>query len=173
MAEARLELELGTHGASLAVIADRLKEMNDAQVKDIFRRALEDAAGPYPDRVRARIMAIPVTQAKTTFLRARIAACVTETSFEDTRSAGVSIWVDPFRIRPDYVTLPLYMEGVSDSPRGDYSRWRHPVFGRREDPWVQQDAHPYFYGPLEPLAGDARDALEDALDGITDDLSGR
>lgn len=150
--------------------------MDGRQVKEIFRRHLEDAARPYPARVRASVLAIPVKPGgKSTGLRARIAGCVTLSSGTDANTAWASVWINPFRMLPDYVTLPLYMEGVTwerTHYRHDYSRWRHPVYGKWLPGQGNQPSHPYFYGPVQQLGRDAGPALDAALDDITRKING-
>ena len=180
MAKADIRVGLSNRGASLQVVARNLRRMDGRQVKEIFRHHLEDAARPYPMRVRAAILAIPVKpEGKHTGLRARIAGCVSFSSGTDDKSAYVSVWVNPFNMLPDYVTLPLYMEGVTTERtkyRHDYSRWRHPVYGPTEKnpkpAWRQQPSHPYFYGPVQPLGREAGRALDGALADITRKLNG-
>jgi hypothetical protein len=109
---------------------------------------------------------------KSTGLRARIAACTELSSGTDADSAYVSVWVNPARMLPDYMTLPLYMQGVKLTSRGgNYSRWRHPVYGNR-DVWRGQASHPYFYQAASPLGRAAGPALEAALEDITRQLNG-
>src|SRR5262249_55881716 len=133
----------------------------------------EDAARPYPFRVRASALAIPVTGKKHTGLRARIAGCVELSSGTDDKSAYVSVWVNPRRMLPDYRTLPLYMQGGKLGSRGgDHARWRHRVYGHRDRPWVQQPARPFFYQAAEPLGRAAAPAIEAALGDITRKLNG-
>jgi len=173
MARAEIRMGLSSRGASLSVTARDLRKMDGRKVKEIFRRRLEDAARPYPMRVRASALAIPTKPGgKHTGLRARIAGCVSLSSGMDANAAYVSVWVDPRRMLPDYRTLPLYMQGVKLGSRGgNYSRWRHPVYGHRDRPWVQQPAHPYFYQAAEPLGRAAGPALEAALEDITRQLN--
>ena len=148
--------------------------MDGRQVKEIFRRHIEDAALPYPVAVRASVLAIPVKEdGKHTGLRARIAGCVTLSSGTDDKSAYASVWVNPNRMLPDYRTLPLYMEGVKTGSRGgNYSRWRHPVYGRWLPGQGNQAPHPYFERPMAPLGRAAGPALESALGDITRKLNG-
>ena len=123
-------------------------------------------------RVRASVMAIPAKPGgKTTGLRERIAGCVTLSTGTDADSAYASVWVNPFRMLPDYTSLPLYMEGVKQSRTRNYSRWRHPVYGNREV-WRSQDSHPYFYGAMSPLGRAAGDAVQRGLDDITRHING-
>ena len=75
MAQARLEVDTRSRGANLRTIARDLARMDDAQVKAIFKRRLEDAAGPFVPLVRASALAIPTTGTRHTGLRARIGAC--------------------------------------------------------------------------------------------------
>jgi hypothetical protein len=173
MPRADIRVDLGPRGASLRTIARELRGMDGRQVKEIFRHALEGAARPYPRRVRASVLAIPVKEGgKHTGLRARIAGCVELSTGTDAKSAYASVWVNPFRMLPDYTTLPLYMEGVNEGRRRRYDRWRHPVFGRSEDPWVQQAAHPYFYQAASPLGRASGEALKVALEDITRKING-
>ena len=173
MPRADIRVDLGPRGASLKVVARELRGMDGRKVKGIFRDALEDAARPYPARVRASVLAVPVKEnGKHTGLRARIAQCVELSTGTDVKSAYASVWVNPFRMLPDYVTLPLYMEGVKESSRNhNYSRWRHPVYGNREV-WRGQDAHPYFYQAASPLGRAAGEALKASLEDITRKING-
>jgi len=174
----RLDLKLSTssRGTSIGVYASRLRRMDGRTIKDIFRRHLEAAARPYPARVRASVMAIPVKpEGKSTGLRERIAGCVTLSSGTDDKSAYASVWINPFKMLPDYVTLPLYMQGVTTERtkyRHDYSRWRHPVFGTSsagtfKGKWVTQASHPYFYQATDTLGRAAARELEAALEDVT------
>src|SRR6266702_6057541 len=173
MPRADIRVDLGSRGASLRVIARELRDMDGRKVKGIFRHALEDAARPYPGRVRASVLAIPVKEGGGhTGLRARIAGCVELSSGTDAKGAYASVWVNPFRMLPGYVALPLYMEGVKESSRNhNYSRWRHPVYGNREV-WRSQDSHPYFYQATTPLGRAAGEALKAALEDITRQING-
>lgn len=172
MAKAQVRVNLADRGASLRVIARELRGMDSRQVNETFRRRLERAAQPYPARVRASVMAIPVKpDGKHTGLRERIAACVTLSTGTDKDSAYASVWVNPFKMTGGPGTLPLYMQGVKDSPRRNYSRWRHPVFGNR-DVWRGQDSHPFFYSAVSPFGRAAGEAVRQGLDNITRKING-
>jgi len=163
----RMQVRTGERGTSLAVYARRLRGMDGRTVKNIFQRHLETAARPYPARVRASALAIPVKEhGKHTGLRARIAGCVTLSSGTDADSAYASVWVDPRKMLPDYRTLPLYMQGVTGTRGQDYRRWRHPVYGNREV-WVSQPSHPYFYQATAGLDRAAAEELRVALEDVT------
>lgn len=170
MARASLRAEIHSHGASLQTIARELRAMDDAKVTDLFRKRLLDAAKPVVPRVAAAVMAIPAAGEKHTGLRARIARCAeTATWSPEPRTVAVAIVMNPKRMPSGEMGLPLYMEGVR---AGRHDRWRHPVFGRREDPWVQQAAHPYFYGPAGLFGRAAGEALRLALEDVTRQISG-
>jgi hypothetical protein len=168
MADIRVTLRHG--GASLETIARELAGMTDTKVCGFFRARLDPAARAVLPAVRASVMAIP-TKGEVPYhqppgLRARIAACAEVASGQEPRSAWVSIWMNPSRMPPGQMSLPQMMEGEK--------RFRHPVFGRRDNPhdWVMQTPHPYFYqaaAALGPLAGQA---VESALDDITRQISG-
>src|SRR5258707_1106907 len=107
MARADIRVDLGARGASLRTIARELRGMDDAHVRALFRRKLEDAAKPFPRAVRASVLAIPVTGKKHTGLRARIAACAQTASWESavTRSASGAVEMNPKLMLPDYMSL--------------------------------------------------------------------
>lgn len=174
MARADIRVGLSPRGASLSVIARELRRMDHRQVSGIFKRALDTAARPYPMRVRASALAIPVKEnGKHTGLRARIAQCVELSSGTDDKGAYASVWVNPLKMLPDYTTLPLYMEGVKTGSRGgNYSRWRHPVYGKWLPGQRDQPSHPYFYQAASPLGRDAGEALKASLEDITRKLNG-
>src|SRR5262249_19510982 len=130
MPKARLELDVGSRGASLRAISRDLRRMDAQKVTGIFKKALERAADPYPRRVRAAALAVPVKEGgKHTGLRARIAGCVTETSWANSREAGVSVWIDTRKMEPDYRTLPLYMDGAAGARGRGYRRGGGPGGG--------------------------------------------
>ena len=174
MAKADIHMGLSSRGASIGVFARELRRMDHAKVSGIFRGALETAARPYPARVRASVLAIPTKpEGKHTGLRARIAQCVSLSSGTDAKGAYVSVWMDTRKMLPDYTTLPLYMEGVKLGSRGqNYSRWRHPVYGKWLPGQREQASHPYFYQAAAPLGREAGAALEAALGEITRKLNG-
>jgi len=176
MAHADIHMGLSARGASIGVFARNLRRMDHGKVSGIFRDALEGAARPYPARVRASVLAVPVKpEGKHTGLRARIAGCVSLSSGTDTKGAYASVWMNPLKMLPDYTSLPLYMQGEKMTSRGrNYSRWRHPVFqtARNPDTWVQQPAKPYFYQAVTPLGRAAGEALKASLEDITRELNG-
>jgi hypothetical protein len=170
MPRADIRVDLGSRGASLRTIARELRDMNDAKVTTLFRRRMEDAAKPFPRAVRASVLAIPTTGTKHTGLRARIAACAQTASWVRARAASVAIEMNPRLMLPDYMSLPLYMEGVAPK----YARWRHPVYQtlRNPDTWVQQQSHPYFYQAASGFGPAAGEALKAALEDITRQING-
>jgi hypothetical protein len=128
--------------------------------------------------VRASVLAIPTTGEKHTGLRARIALCAEQASWEPTsppRSVAVAVEMNPKHMPPGELGLPLYMEGVyTPASRGkiNHARWRHPVYGRSEDPWVQQPSHPYFYAPASGFGRAGGEALKASLEDITRQING-
>jgi len=172
MPDARVKVSATRTGPDLGKIARELLAMDEGKVTGILRRRLEDAARPFPAAVRASVLAIPVKPGgKHTGLRGRIALCAETSSLVEGHNVYVRIWMNPENMLPDYMTLPLYMEGVKVSRRRDYTRWRHPVYGNREV-WAQQDAHPYFYQAARPFGVASEFAVRDALSEITRELNG-
>jgi hypothetical protein len=67
----------------------------------------------------------------------------------------------------------LYMQGEKMTSRGrNYSRWRHPVFGKWLPGQPDQPSRPYFYQVVEPLGRAAGEALRVSLEDITRQLNG-
>jgi hypothetical protein len=120
--------------------------------------------------VRASALAIPTTGKKHTGLRARIAATAAVASWDSgPREVNVAVEIQPWKMPPHEMGLPLYMEGVA---AGRHDRWRHPVFGRDKDPWKQQPSHPYFYRAARGYGPAAGVAMQRALDDITSQING-
>lgn len=169
MPDATLRLDTRTTGADLRAVARELRNMNDRKVKDLLKRHIEEAAKPYVPRVRASVMAIPTTGTKTTGLRARIADCVQVASWEPGgRQVAVAVEIQPGKMPEHEKGLPLYMEGT---PEGRHNRWRHPVYGNRDN-WADQASHPYFYQAASGFGRAAGDAIKAALDDITHQING-
>jgi hypothetical protein len=170
MSDASVTATVRSTGADLRVLARELRRMDDAKVKRLFRERLTAAAGPVVPRVRASVLAIPAAGEKHTGLRARIAACVEARSFEPgPRQVSVAVEVNAHRMPDREKGLPLYMEGTGI---GRHDRWRHPVYGHSERPWVQQPPHPYFWAPARTFGPAAGQAMARALDNITRQLGG-
>jgi hypothetical protein len=173
MADASVRMNVGSQGASLRTISRELRAMDDAKVTGIFKKRLTDAAGPFVPAVRASALAIPVkVDGRHTGLRARIAACAAVASWQDApREVAVAVEIQPQHMPDREKSLPLLMQGVGVGRRGD-SRWRHPVFGRNKDPWVQQPPHPYFFQAAGGFGRAAGAAMQRALDDITRQING-
>jgi hypothetical protein len=169
VSSASVSASVRSSGADLRAIADELRRMDGTRVKALFRKRLTDAAKPVVPRVRASVMAIPVKGTSgTTGLRARIAECVQVASWDSgPRQISVAVEVDAHKMPSGQRSLPAYMEGAKP-------RWRHPVYGRRENPadWQAQSSHPYFYGPARSFGQAAGRALEAALEDITRQIDG-
>ena len=171
MARAQVRMDVGSRGADLRTIARELRRMDDAKVTGIFKRRLTAAAGPFVPRVRSSALAIPTTGDRHTGLRARIAACAEVASWNSgPREVSVAVEIQPHRMPPREKGLPLYMQGIAD--KGRHDRWRHPVFGRSKDPWVQQPPHPYFFQAAGGFGLAAGEAMRRALDDITSQING-
>jgi hypothetical protein len=171
MARAEIRIDLGEQGATLRVFARQLRDMDERKVTGIFRDALEPVAKRFVPLVQASALAIPTTGTRHTGLRARIAACAETATWGSGREVDVAVEIDAHRMPDGEKALPLYMEGVGVGHRGDV-RWRHPVFGRDKDPWVQQPAHPYFYQAVAGYGPAAGQALRAAVDDITRQING-
>jgi hypothetical protein len=173
MAKLRIEAHLGPRGASLRTIGRELRGMDQRKVTGLFRDALEPVARSFVPRVRASALAIPVTGTKQTGLRARIAVCAETATWGTGREVNVAVQINPKRMPPGEMGLPLYMEGVAGG-RINHARWRHPVFqtARNPDTWVQQPAHPFFYPAVSGFGRAGGEALKASLEDITRQING-
>jgi hypothetical protein len=168
MPDAMVRLDTTSRGASLRAVARQLRDMDDTKLKRMFKDRLVEAARPFVPAVRASAMAIPAHGPATTGLRSRIAACATVGAWDSgARQVSVAVEIEPGRMPSGEKGLPLYMEGVGT---GRHDRWRHPVFGRREDHWVQQPSHPYFYQAASGFGRAAGEAMRAAVEDITRQL---
>ena len=172
MAKLRIEASLRSQGASLRTIGRELKAMDDRKVAGIFRDALERAAPPFVAAVRSSALAIPVTGEKHTGLRARIAGCAETATWGQGRTVNVAVEINPKRMPPGELGLPLYMEGVHTPGRIDHARWRHPVFGKWLPNQPNQPSHPYFYQAAGGFSRAGVDAVKAAVDDMARKISG-
>ncbi len=171
-----LKLVLTPGGApTLREIALRLRAMNERETGRIFRRNLRIPVAGMRRDIRLRIMSIPSTAPHTRYyrdpigLRLRLIKCVrvtSRTTSEGGTGAGrlteVSVYMDVSRMPPGQYALPRAEEGLK--------RWRHPVFG--QPPWVTQSPNPFFYPVVAAHGGEARKAVDDAIDQIKRRLDG-
>jgi hypothetical protein len=152
-------------GADLRVISKQLRRMNDKEITRRFRAELRAVAQPLVPVVRQAALDIPVNgESGSTGLRGRLSKSVHLNVRTTGRRAGVSIQADAKRMPSGQKALPAYMEGTKP-------RWRHPVFGREDDPWAQQDAHPWFYPALKSLGVRGRAGVQAVVDSITRDIT--
>jgi hypothetical protein len=171
VAKLRLEVGLRSRGASLRTIGRELRDMDERKVTGIFRDALEPVARRYVPRVRASVMAIPVIpEGKQTGLRARVAACAETATWGSGREVNVAVEINPQRMPPGEMGLPLYMEGIPGG-RINHARWRHMVYGN-PDVWVTQESHPYFDRGVAGYGRAGGEALKAALEDITRKFNG-
>lgn len=80
------------------------------------------------------------------------------------KTPRVRIEVDASKMPEDQRTLPRHL----DSAKG----WRHPVFGKREDPWVHQQGKPWFSVTIERHAPAVRASILKAMDDIANKIEG-
>lgn len=150
-------------GAELRRITAELRRMGGGELTKKLRRNLRAAAQPMVPAVRASIMQIPTKGEKSTGLRRQMAKATRLELRTVGRQAGIAIRVDGRKMPSRRGTLPSYMEGTR-------KRWRHPVYGNRNN-WVQQSPHPYFYNVVRNLGPKSRAAIQQALAEATREIS--
>ena len=122
----------------------RLKRELPAAVARDALKELKQAADATAAKTRARILAALALKYPDRGLRAEIAATVQASARVTATDAYVAVKSLGRRMPPGKTNLPAY----ADATTRDYSRWRHPVFGDREN-WKTQEwpsAHAWFYG---------------------------
>jgi hypothetical protein len=147
-------------GADLRDVSRKLRKVNDANVKRRFRKELRIVASPFVPAVRNSIAAIPTTGSQSTGLRSRLQKAVTLRIRTSGKNASVSILMSTGKMPDGQKALPAYMEGVK-------SPWRHPVFGREDEPWAEQPAHPYFFPVVRSMGAAGKRAASRVVDQIT------
>jgi len=143
-------------------ISRELRRMDDKELKKRFRKELRAAAAPLVPKVRASIRNIPSKQGYSpNGLRGALSKAVKLEVKTAGRQAGVAIRVDGRKMPSHMKSLPSMVEGKK--------RWRHPVFGNRNN-WVNQSSEPYFYHVVRVAGPASRRAVSKVLDGISRDI---
>ncbi|MFJ4365061.1 hypothetical protein ACIP4S_13010 [Streptomyces chartreusis] len=156
------DLQLRT-GEDLRRISRELRSMDNPEIKKRFRRELRAVAQPFVPLVRNSIKAVPSKQPYSAVgLRGQMVKATRVEVRTVGRDAGVAIRVDGRKMPSKQKSLPAMMEGTK--------RWRHPVFGNREN-WVTQTRKPYFYRVVQPAGAASRRAASRVVDSISRDIS--
>jgi hypothetical protein len=152
----------------------RLKAAGRGDLQRKLNRAIRRQGGPALTAVRAAWLTVDVQSEKggrvrpdrSTGLRRRTAAATRISVLQ----RGVSIQVKGSRIDPGYGrSLAWYLNG---SP--GRRPWRHPVFGRRENPndWQQQRGQEVFFSTLRRHERDFRAAVDRAMETTAKEIEG-
>lgn len=138
--------------------------MDDRELLKRFRKELRSAAKPLVPAVRASIRQIPSSRPYTAKgLRGQMSRATSLQVKTTGKQAAVVIRVDGRKMPPRAKAVQSYMEGVKP-------RWRHPVYGNRDN-WVQQPAHPYFFKVMAAGGPRARLAVNRVLDQVSKDIT--
>jgi hypothetical protein len=154
-------------------LAKDLKQASNAkELRKQFTKEVRGTLRPLVPAVRAAYLAAP-SGGHATASRARQAqpdlrvllAKATRVEVRLTgKQAGIRIRVDGRKMPSGLRSLPRYWEGERGTAgRG---RWRHPVYGRRRDPWVQQPSRRTFYPTVEPHLPQVAAAVNRAADTV-------
>jgi hypothetical protein len=143
-------------------ISRELRRMDDKEIKKRFRKELRAGGGAARAEGPASIRSIPSKQAYSPDgLRGALSKATRLEVKTVGRQAGVAIRVDGRKMPSHMKSLPSMVEGKK--------RWRHPVYGNREN-WVNQSAEPYFYQVVRAAGPASRRAVSKVLDGISRDI---
>jgi hypothetical protein len=151
-------------GRDLARITRELRQMDSPEVLTRFRKELRTAAKPLVPAIRASIRQISSSRPYSTAgLRGQMSKATTLQVKTAGKQASVVLRVDGRKMPLNAGSLPAYMEGSKP-------RWRHPVYGNRNN-WVQQPARPYFYNKLAVAGPRTRQAVGRVMDQISKDIT--
>lgn len=158
----------------LGRLAERLKGQAGGAAQRRYARAVQSSAGPVEQQLRTAALGVRVTSAHAGHsvsrshahnLRHRVAAAV---GHKNTKN-GLRFIVRADEVDDRYgASLPRYLDGELQGWR----RWRHPVFGRREETWVQQTGSPWFFATIRRSAKKIEAAVRGAMDDVADDITG-
>lgn len=152
------------HGSDLTRITRELRRMDSPEVLKRFRKELRSAARPLVPAVRASIRQIPSKRPYTAKgLRGQLSRATGLQVKTTGRQAAVVIRVDGRKMPNRGKSVQAYLEGTKP-------RWRHPVYGNRNN-WVQQPPKPYFYKTMRAAGPAAREAVYRVMDGISRDIT--
>ncbi|MFI9817573.1 hypothetical protein [Saccharothrix variisporea] len=176
MAKRYVEIE-GT--ADFKTVARKLREAGDGQVAKEMGKALKASASPLVEDAQRRVQSLAVAgvrggasaraaraakalgrrkrlteKAKQkahrgSGLRATVARATSAKVTTGARSATMRVRAAASKMPADQRKLPRYL---------NTGRWRHPVFGQKDKPWVTQVAPPaWFDDAAEAKGPEARD----------------
>jgi len=152
------------HGRDLTRITRELRAMNDKELLKRFRKELRAAGRPLVPAVRASIRQIPSSRPySANGLRGQMSRATGLQVKTTGRQASAVIRVDGRKMPPRAGAVAAYMEGSRP-------RWRHPVYGDRDN-WVPQPAHPYFYKVMRAGGPRARLAVNRVIDQVSKDIT--
>lgn len=149
----------------LKALSSALKVAGRGDLERKMRRNIRRASKPAEAAVKSAILGVNVSGSsrggtarpdRSTALRRRVATAVGTSITKN----GVRIVVRGRKVDPTYGrNLAWYLAG-SGRP------WRHPVFGRRENPqdWQEQRGQRVFFPTLQRHAPQFRGAVQQAMD---------
>jgi hypothetical protein len=156
---------------ALEQLAADLKKVADGKVlrKSLTKR-LGAAVKPLVPEIRSAVKAIPskgsggsasasrsaMSSRASGGLRDAIARAVQQKTSLSGQSVGVRLRVDSTKMPADQRSLPAMLEGITP--------WRHPTFGH--EPWVPQEAHPYFYKTITPHLDQVENEVAQVLNDV-------
>lgn len=137
-------------------LSRRLKEAGRGDLRRRMIREIRKAGDPALQATKAAWMGVEVTSTQgggsSSGLRGRVAAATRISVL----GSGIRIRVEPGQVDPTYGKALSYgLDGLG--------RWRHPVFGNREN-WTQQAGQEVFYKTLERFEPRWRAGIEKAMD---------
>lgn len=171
----------GTAGTYLSVdgadkyrrLSRRLKEAGRGDLQRRLSRAIRREGQAALADARAAWMTVDVTSSRggtarpdtSTGLRSRVAAATRVQVLQ----TGTRITVAGRKVDPRYPSLPWYLNGFPRR-RG----WRHPVFGRRDNPndWQSQKGEEVFFQSMQRHVPAWRAATVRVVDDIAREIEG-
>lgn len=134
-----LHIDISDDGKS-ALIRKSLTRL-DAEVPAVMQADIDAELAVNIEAARSTLRDMPTHGDKSTGLRDRIAEGVTEIPQPVVTDHPMGL-VNTFVDRPNEISIPRGIESIKG--------WRHPVFGRRTDKWMDQaPQYHWFTAPME------------------------
>jgi hypothetical protein len=149
-------------------LRQQLKAAGRGDLQRSLLRQIRRIGGPALAAAKTGAMRVDVQSSRGGGSSSGLRASVAQATTIRIVSGGISIRVEPRRMdnkhRPWGLQLSLGLDRIG--------RWRHPVFGRLDQPWVEQYGTEFFYTSLKRYEGPWRRGVEQAMEETARKLEG-
>jgi hypothetical protein len=160
-------IDLSVDQAALEGVATALRyEQDGKQLRKDLVTNLKAAVEPALPVIRSGLMTMSTHSRVTPALRTVVLSKLKVTTRTTGDRAGVRVAIGKAGMPRGFKNAPRRL----NKPEG----WRHPLFGRRDKPWVAQRGAPgYFDRPLEERQDEMRAAVVQAVQDMSERIARR